>query len=265
MRGSDDSATAASIGGRAIRVGIIVPMTLVGVGDAPLRDLLELYDRNRDADTELRVYRVTRGPATIESLYDEQLSGAFCLPLAEAAERDGMDVIINSCFGDPGLQAIQEAVSIPVVGTGQASLFFASMLGETFSVIVTDAGAEPMVRRQLRDCGLSGRVASVRNLGSSVGQVLAGTSGGRAGLGRVKELVRGVALKTVTDDGAEAVVLACGGLGLAGLSQWLEEEIGVPVLDSNVLALRLAELMVKCGLRHSKRSHPTPAAKPRTW
>ena len=250
---------------RRIRVGLLVPMTLEGLGDEPLRELLELYEHHKAPDTELTVYRVERGSSTIECRYDEQVCGAFCLPEVERAERDGMDVIINTCFGDPALGASREAVRVPVVGTGQVSLFMAAMLGTKFSVIDSEASAAPLFRDQIRLCGLEGHLASVRHLGAGVTEILGGTTGARAALEPLKAALRREGLAAVERDGADVLVLACGGLGLGGVAKWLEGEVGVPVVDSNVLALLTAELLVKCGLSHSKRAYPAPEAKARRW
>jgi len=240
-------------------------MTLEGVGDKPLRELMELYDMHKDPRTELRVYRAERGSATLECRYDEQTCGAWCLPQVERAERDGMDAVINACFGDPALGASREAVSIPVVGTGQTSMFMAAMLGSRFSIIDTDAAAGPMIRDLVRLYGLEGHLVSMRHLGASVTEVLAGTTGEQASLSVLKEALRREAALAVEEDDADVIVLACGGLSMGGVVQWLQAEIGVPVVDSNVLTLKMTELLVKCGLSHSKKAFPLPRPKPRRW
>ena len=57
-------------------------------------------------------------------------------------------------------------------------------------------------------------------------------------------------LRVSKEDDAEVIILACA--GLCGYEDELSEFIGMPVLDPVVVAVKVAEMMVSAGLRHSK-------------
>ena len=56
--------------------------------------------------------------------------------------------------------------------------------------------------------------------------------------------------QAIDQDGAEVICLGCAGMG--SLDKHLEAELGVPVLDSVVSAVKLAELLVDCRLKTSQ-------------
>jgi allantoin racemase len=60
--------------------------------------------------------------------------------------------------------------------------------------------------------------------------------------------------RLVEDQGAEAIVLACG--ATTGLAARMPRELGVPVLDPGLIAAKYAEMLVALGLSHSKRAYP---------
>ena len=49
---------------------------------------------------------------------------------AVSAERDGFDGVLITCFGDPMLQQIRQAVNIPVASIGESAMLMASTMGE---------------------------------------------------------------------------------------------------------------------------------------
>ena len=56
------------------------------------------------------------------------------------------------------------------------------------------------------------------------------------------------------DHGAEALVLGCG--ATTGLAPRIARELGIPVLDPGLTAVKYAEMLVDLGLSHSKRAYP---------
>jgi allantoin racemase len=54
--------------------------------------------------------------------------------------------------------------------------------------------------------------------------------------------------------GAEALVLGCG--ATTGLAARVTRELGIPVLDPGLTAVKYAEMLVDLGLSHSKRTYP---------
>jgi allantoin racemase len=60
----------------------------------------------------------------------------------------------------------------------------------------------------------------------------------------------------VERQGAEAIVCGCASMSL--LADEIAPKIGVPVVNSVLLSLRAAEMLVGAGLTHSKKTFPVP-------
>jgi len=79
--------------------------------------------------TEVDIVDVPRGPASIESMYEEYISIPATAERILEVEEQGYDAAIVGCFGDPGLDAYRELTDMLVVGPGEASFLAAAMLG----------------------------------------------------------------------------------------------------------------------------------------
>jgi allantoin racemase len=191
------------------------------------------------------------GTSTIESDLDIALAQPETIRLAREAEDEGIDACIIACFSDPGLDGAREAVSIPVIGEGQAGLHLASLIASRFSVITTWDQCIPRIRRLVCRAGFGGKLASVRATGVGV-MALSNDCVGRM----VDE-----AVKAVKGEGAEAIVLGCTGTGEnlpAEIGAAVQATVGVcvPIIDPVPAAFAFAQACVTTGLRHSKVAFP---------
>ncbi len=99
-----------------MRIRLIIPITgLTGEG---IEERLSYLNEIADPGTEVEAVQVEVGPPAIESEADAVLAGPDVLRLVREAERDGVDVAIIWCGGDPALAAARELVDIPVIGPG---------------------------------------------------------------------------------------------------------------------------------------------------
>ncbi len=210
------------------------------------------------AGVEISTACVANGTGTIESDYDFALAGPETVRLAVAAEAEGVDACTIACFSDPGCEAAREAVSIPVIGEGQAALQLACLLGSRIAIITTWEQCIPRMRRLAARSGHGHRLASVRATGVGV-MDLAHDSVARI----VAESVA-----AVKEDGAEVVLLGCTGTGEL-LGEAVQREVSaalgayVPVIDPVKAALKLAEACVAAGMSHSKAAYlGPPSARP---
>jgi allantoin racemase len=235
-----------------MKLRIITPITTHGFASID-----EFFPLVR-SDTELSHVEIDHGPASIESDYDEMLATPATVARIIEGERDGMDAVIINCMGDPGMQAGREAVRIPVIGPCEATMHVASMLGHTFSVITVLKSLRRQFEIQAKVYGLRDKLASVRAVEIPV-----------LDLERDRDrLVRALADEAqlaVEEDGAHVMLFGC--TGMIGTAQAVEEELtargypDVPVIDSMVWAVKLAEAIADMGLRHSKMSWPFPPEK----
>lgn len=189
------------------------------------------------------------GPASIESMWEEYLSVPPLMELAVELERAGFDAIVPGCFGDPGLDGIRELVGIPVVGPGAAAMLVAAGLGHRFGIVTVLENVLRPLENLALVTGVAGKLASVRQIGIPV---LALNGDRDATFRRLVEVSR----RAIEEDRADVLVLGCGTLSFRAAE--LQAMVGVPVVNPLRVALRTAELLVACGLSHSKRSYPMP-------
>jgi allantoin racemase len=215
------------------------------------------YTAAARADTEISVVGLDRGPASLESDYEDALAVPDILAKVRAAEAEGMDAVIIDCMADPGLSPARELVSIPVVGPAQTAMHLATILAHRFSVLTVLERDIPLIDRLARLYGLEDKLASARPVNIPVLE-----------LGRDQERLVGAlvgqAARAVAEDGAHIVFPGC--TGMKGLAQQVEQALAergyaVPVIDPSLAALKLAEGLVDMGLSHSKRTYPPPPPK----
>lgn len=208
-------------------------------------------------DTEISVVALDKGPASIESAYEEALAVPDTVAKIVQAEKDGVDAVIIDCMGDPGLDAAREVVSIPVVGPAESSMHIAAMLGHKFSVVTVLDRLIPFFDHHATKMGLTGQMASVRSVNIPVLEL--------DDHARLLKALVDESVKAVRDDGAHVIIFGC--TGLAGLAKEVEEDLkkqgisDVPVIDPAIVALKIAEALVDMGLSHSKRTYPAPPEK----
>jgi allantoin racemase len=203
-------------------------------------------------DVQAEARDVPRGPASIESAYEEYLSVPPTAELLASAEQDGFSAAVLGCFGDPGLDALREiTTTLPIVGPGEAAFHLASMLGDRFGIVTVTDGVVGPLRHLVARSGLAGRLAGIAVTGIPVLEL---TGDRDAALEAARE--RG---RELLDAGADVLVLGCMSMAFLDVTQTLEHDLGVPVVNPARAALHTAEMIARSGLMHSKRAFPTPA------
>lgn len=202
--------------------------------------------------TEILAVSPEFGPASIESYYDEYLCIPGVLDEVRKGEDEGADAYVIACYGDPGLHAAREVTGRPVVGIAEASLYMASMLAARFSIVTVLPRIRTMLEEMVDGYGMTRRVVSIRTTPLCVLDIEADPE-------RSWQMVRDDARRAVEEDDAEAVLLGCA--GMADFANSLEEELGVPVIDGVVAAVKFAEGIVDLGKGTSKRKTYGPPEK----
>ena len=223
---------------------------------ADFRTMEDFRACERD-DLEVTNSVLEKGPASVESEFDEALCIPDTIRRAIEAERDGAHAIVIDCMGDPGLASCREAVSIPVLGPCQTALHVASMLGNRFSFITVLDRLRPMLEHIVASYGLTGNYAAFEAVNVPVLEIFHDAE--KLGLALAEK-----AIKTVKEDHAGAIVLGCTGfLGLAEIiyEKMCKEGFDVPVIDAIPLTIRMADTLIKSGLSHSKHIYPLPGKK----
>src|SRR5262245_47688597 len=204
------------------------------------------------AGTEVIVEPTAKGPAAIESAHDAALVVPELIRLGPLAQQRGHDALIIGCFGDPGLDALRELLTIPVVGPGAASLHLAAQLGTRISVLTPSGRGYGRVAARLRGLGIAPLLASVRGIDLSVMDLARQTPG-------ALDKAAAAARLAVQEDGADVLVLGCMSMAfLPGICADLGARVLVPVVNPVLAALKTAEALAGMHLTHSKLAWPPP-------
>lgn len=201
--------------------------------------------------TNIEIWDTEDGPASIESMVEEHLAIPAALEALGRAEREGISAVILGCFGDPGLDAARELVSIPVIGPYESSLLVSLTLGHRTSVITVLDSVVPSLEKLARANGLDSRLASVRAVQVPVLDLA------RTRESSVRAFVE-EGRKAITEDRADVLLPGCMSMAFLGVAESAQEELKIPVLNPAIVALKMAELQVSAGIAHSKRAFPTP-------
>src|SRR5262249_1019763 len=160
--------------------------------------------------------------------------------------------IVIGCYSDPGLDALREMLTIPVIGPGASSLHLAAQLGTRISVLTPAGRGFGRVAARLRALALGDLLASVRGIGLSVMDLAKQKPGA---LDKAADAAR----VAVDQDGADVLVLGCMSMAfLPGICETLSERVGVPVVNPVVAALKTAEAVATMRISHSKTAWPLP-------
>lgn len=235
-----------------MRVVYFVPGPLsrgpLGEGEVERR---QEYLRERAAPgSDVEVREAEEGPESIESTAEEHLAVPGLLRAAPRLEEEGFDAVVVGCFGDPGLAAARELVTVPVVGPAQASCHLAAQLGDRFGILTVVPEVVPGLRRQVRAYGLEGLLGDLRAVDVPVLEL---RSRRAEVLERLVEEGEGA-----LEAGADALVLGCMTMGFLDVAEELSRRLGVPVVNPARAALASAETLVRQGLVPSRRAYPEP-------
>lgn len=194
-------------------------------------------------DTEIVTTCSREGPRSLETKYEYELVAPSILEKVIEGNRKNFDAIIPACYGDPGLIAAKEISDVPVYGIAETSMHMACMLGHKFSVVTVIDRARPNLENIIRQLGLESRCASIRATKLSVLELQKDPS-------LTGKILTEAGRQAVQEDGAEVLCLGC--TGMAEHDKTMEKELGVPVLDGVVCAVKMAEGMFDYGVRQSK-------------
>lgn len=186
----------------------------------------------------IRCLTLAEGPPGIESQRQADLTIAPMLALA-TAQNDAAGYVI-ACFGDPGLHALRDQTSLPVVGIQEASVMTALTLGQRFGVI---AILPPSIPRHLQAFGTMGildRLAGDRALGLGIAEL----ADAEKTLGAM--IATGKRLRD--EDGADVLIMGCA--GMANYRAQLQTAIGLPVVEPSQAAVSMALGQISLGLSH---------------
>jgi allantoin racemase len=211
------------------------------LGQAEIERRRDLLSALVSPGTSVSVESLEDAPPAVESLSDIALVAALLVHQVPTWRERGYDAVVIGCFSDPGLAALRDLIDVPVVGPGASAVHLAAQFGDRFGVLSSEPTPKGLYAR-FRSLGVGDLFVSERMVGCSVLDLSR----------RRNEVTPGIveAAKACTRDGADVLVLGCLGMGyLPGLTDLLQRETGVPVINPVAAALKTAEAAVSLGLR----------------
>jgi Asp/Glu/hydantoin racemase len=161
-----------------------------------------------------------------------------------SAEAAGYDAYVMGHFQDPGLYELRSALTIPVIGTGEATLLAAATLGRRLGLVTLDPAFEVWHYEQAERYGLGSRVVHVTALGCRPEDFSAAFAGDKSAHQRMLQDFAACS-QPLIERGADVVIPA--GV-LPGLLVCHERGFKVghaPVVNCAAVALKSAEMWVQ--------------------
>jgi allantoin racemase len=192
--------------------------------------------------TEIETVQPKAGPRSIEGSADEVLAAYHTLDVV-AGTKGKHDAYVIACYGDPALAACREVASVPVVGIAEASFHMAGLVAYKWTIVSVLPRVKPLLEELVHRNGMESHCASIRCTPLTVLEI-------EEDIERTKRMMVDEGRHAIEEDGAEAILLGCAGLG--PLDKWMQQQLGVPVLDGVACAVKLAEGLHGYGITTSK-------------
>ena len=198
-------------------------------------------------DTELCMECLTDTKVSLDSALDAVMAGPEIVKRAIQAEKDGFDAIVLYCFSDPALDACREAVSIPVVGGGQASCLVSAMVGRQSGILITDKKRLPEKMAFRYQTGVvPDNIRSMSGVDLSHVDIWKDRE-------KTVEILADAGKRLIEKDGVQVIILGC--LSFLGLAEPLSQKLQIPVIDAAKAAVSMAESLVRQKLFTSKAAY----------
>lgn len=161
------------------------------------------------------------------------------------AEKEGYNAVVPLGTLDLGVDGGKSAVDIPVVGPTEACLHLASLIGDRFGVMVYHESMVAFSRAIIRRYGMEQRIVGIGTSGFDLPDLAAHHDE------VVDNFVREA--KKLVAQGAEVVYpMGISQCPVHIKPQWLQEQLGVPVVEGIGAPIRIAALLAGLGLSQSR-------------
>lgn len=203
-------------------------------------------------DLRFEYRAVKAGPANYSSHHDFVLADASIFEAGCRAQEQGFAAVCIDTMSDSGVAALRSVLDIPVFGPGKVSMLSALMLGNRFSIITMASRWKPLYKKALDELGLHHKCASVRAIEVAPDNqaLLSGKEED------VFPLLEAAARQAIDTDGADVLIL--GSTTMHQAHAYLQQRVGVPVINPGPLSYKIAESMLALGHSQSRTAYPKP-------
>lgn len=207
-----------------VRIGLVRVLTIEDDEELLNRHGRLLQEFINDPDLTVISRCIEGHPQGLAKLEEERQATPKIVRLGQTMEReDGAEAILVSCVADPGVPHLREAVKVPVIGAGSAVAAVASTLGRPVGALgITERILSPIAE-----------VLGQRLVGWEIPQGVTTTVDLMSGEGRKRFVEAGERLRKQE---AQVILLACTGFSTIRIAPFLQEELGIPVIDPVIAA-----------------------------
>ena len=207
-----------------------------------LQNKIELCAKNiRSSNTNILLNKFDLNEDNYNEYYDENIN---IVPLVEQIEKNKTsDAFIICCYEDTGLDFLRTLTSKNVIGVGESAFHIANLISKNFSVITSLSRTNEAIKNNLIKYGFYNKCLSINSFEVPV---LDFETMSNSNLLKLKNEIE----RTKIEDKAETIVIC--GLGMTKLSQELQLEFNLPVIDGISASITLTETLIKMGLKINK-------------
>jgi allantoin racemase len=232
-----------------MRIDVI--MLISGLSPEALERRRKVLQSYASEGNEVRLVETRNAPPSVDSLPEMELAAPGILERALKSQEEGADAVVIWGGHDPSLESARNLVDIPVMAPGMASMYLASMLADTFALLIQLPHVTKVAERQIAELGLVDKCNGIYSVDLPVLELRE-----PEGYQRVLETA-----SQAVEDGADSICFGCMALNdhTDRLQGDLEENFpGVKVIHPGKAVIRLTELILELGYTHSKLSYPNP-------
>ena len=177
-------------------------------------------------------------------------AGPLVAEVAQRAEADGYDAVIPFGTLDAGVELARNLVRIPVVGAGQSVLHLGVQLSNRLGVIAYEEKSIPFMRKQMHAWRVTDSVVGIRSVEIPLPESTRNRDAMRARFIQVaRELIETFDAEIIVPMGVTMVPVQYS-------PQEFENALGVPAMDALKTSIQTAEMLVRMGLTHSRKTYP---------
>ncbi|MFM1816329.1 MAG: hypothetical protein RLZ98_3024 [Pseudomonadota bacterium] len=209
------------------------------------------------AEVEVGIVNVPTSPYNGLGPAEIQLVAPYFHAAFLEAERQGYDAVVPLGMLDLGVDGGRSLVDIPVIGPCESTFHIAAQLGDRFGIVCYHERTIPRQITMTRMYGMDAWIAGRRAVGFHLREMADNKDAMRT------KLV--AACKALAEeDGADVLIMH--GITLCPVHvdpHWLEDQVGLPVVEGIGAPIRMAALLAGLGLKHSRKRWPKSDARPK--
>lgn len=213
------------------KIAVVLPISGLGADELSRRE--QVVRAHLPSDIGAEILTSPASPKFLDAQHNFGEAVDAAVEFFRSIDPREFAVVVSAGALDPGLVRARAACPVPVIGPGEASMYLASIFGRPLSVVTVDEFAVVATHQFLAEVAIKPPIASVRSMDLPVRRMVDDLALGR------ETLLRECGL-AVSDDGAEALFLGSMTLGTLGVTESLQQSLGVPVFDPMRIAINVA-------------------------